>query len=113
MSGPRPHGAAVIDRDMRRASRALSLLAFALMLLGLTLSLAGHLRTATPLDPTLLDLRSRPSRLMLWGILLLCLLPGVRVLIALSHYTAARRVGLVVVALLVLLELIASAVTGG
>lgn len=113
MSLPPPHGKAVIARDMRWASRGLSLLAFALMIIGLVLALAAGLRSGLPLDPTVLDLGSRPSRLMLWGIVLLCLLPGVRVLIALSHYSLARRLGLALVALLVLLELIASALTRG
>jgi hypothetical protein len=50
---------------------------------------------------------------MLFGIGALAVLPGVRVLVAMSYYTAARRVAEAVIALVVALELLLSMITGG
>ena len=99
-----------IGRSMRLVARGLSGLALALMLVGLALALTGAPR---PVDPRTLDLSARGQRLMLSGIIVLCSLPGVRVLTAGAHYAAARNLARAVVALVVLLELIASIVTGG
>jgi len=111
VSGAEDHGPAqAIGRSMRRVSRALSALALALMLAGLVLTVvtAPH-----PIDPRAFDLAARGQRLMLYGLVALCLLPGVRVLTAGAHYAAARRLAQAGVALVVLLELIASIITGG
>jgi hypothetical protein len=102
--------AAGIGRSMRLVARSLSGLALSLMLVGLALALTGAPR---PIDPRTLDLTARGQRLMLGGIIVLCSLPGVRVLTAGAHYAAARNLARAVVALVVLLELIASIVTGG
>lgn len=101
---------AEIGRSMRLVARALSGFALALMLVGLALALSGSPR---PIDPRTLDLTARGQRLMLGGIIVLCTLPGVRVLTAGAYYAAARNLARAVVALVVLLELIASMVTGG
>jgi len=98
-----------IARSMRRVARGLSAFALGLMAVGLVLSLTGP----RPVDIQTLDLSARGQRLMLDGIVVLCLLPGVRVLTAGAHYAAARRVAQAVVALVVLLELISSIITGG
>ncbi len=100
--------AARIERGMRRISRGLSGFAIALMLAGLLLALAG----TRPLDPLAIDVTHRPHRLMLSGIVVLCLVPGVRVLAAGAYYVEARRAAQAVVAAVVLLELIASIVSG-
>ncbi|MEJ2290552.1 MAG: hypothetical protein P8Y13_06190 [Deinococcales bacterium] len=101
---------AEIGRSMRRVSRGLSAFALTLMIVGLVLALTTAPR---PLDPRALDLSARGQRLMLGGVVVLCLLPAVRVLTAGAHYAAARRLAQAVVALVVLLELISSIVTGG
>lgn len=101
---------AEIGRSMRRVSRGLSAFALALMIVGLVLALTAAPR---PLDPRAIDLSARGQRLMLGGVVVLCLLPAVRVLTAGAHYVAARRLAQAVVALVVLLELISSIVTGG
>jgi uncharacterized membrane protein len=101
---------AQIGHSMRIVARGLSGFALALMLVGLVLALTGR---SGPLDPRTLDLGMRGQRLMLAGIIVLCSLPGVRVLTAGAHYAAARNLARAVVALVVLLELIASIVTGG
>jgi hypothetical protein len=98
-----------MDRAMRRVSRGLSAFALTLMAVGFVLAL-GHGAAATPLA---LDLKTRPHRLMLLGIGALAVLPGVRVLVALSYYTAARRLAEALIALVVVLELLASMITGG
>lgn len=103
-------GAPGMGRNMRWVARGLSVLALALMLIGFVLTLASAPR---PIDPRSFDLGVRGERLMLDGLVVLCLLPGVRVLTAGAHYAAARRLAWTVVALVVLLELIASIVTGG
>jgi len=90
---------AEIGRSMRRVSRGLSAFAFALMVVGLALALTS---APHPFDPRAIDLSARGQRLMLSGIVVLCLLPGV----------AARRLAQAVVALVVLLELISSIITG-
>lgn len=100
---------AEISRSMRRVSRGLSAFAFALMVVGLVLALTS---APHPFDPRAIDLSARGQRLMLSGIVVLCLLPGVRVLTAGAHYVAARRLAQAVVALVVLLELISSIITG-
>jgi len=99
-----------IGRSMRRVSRGLSAFALALMLVGFVLALTA---APAPIDPRAYDLDLRGQRLMLYGLVVLCLLPGVRVLTAGAHYAAARRLAQAVVALVVLLELVASIVTGG
>lgn len=98
-----------LDRDMRRVSRGLSAFALALMVVGFVLAVTG----SRPIDIHVIDLGARGQRLMLAGIVVLCLLPAVRVLTAGAHYVAARRLAQAVVALVVLLELISSIVTGG
>lgn len=100
--------AARIERSMRRISRGLSAFAIALMLAGLALALVG----TRPLDLHAVDVARRPQRLMLSGIVVLCLVPGVRVLAAGAYHVAARRAAQAVVAAVVLLELIASIVSG-
>lgn len=99
-----------LDRDMRRVSQGLSALALLLMLAGLVLDLASGPR---PIHPLRIDLSARGQRLMLDGVIVLCLLPAVRVLTAGAHYAAARRLAQTIVALIVLLELISSMLTGG
>lgn len=99
-----------MDRAMRRVSRALSAFALALMAIGVVLALAHGGSAAQPLR---LDLASRSHRLMLFGIGTLAVLPGVRVLVALSYYTAARRLAEALVALVVALELLASMLAKG
>lgn len=99
-----------MDAMMRRVSRLLSAFALALMLAGLALALIHGTAAGTPLR---LGLSQRSHRLMLFGIGVLAVLPGVRVLVAMSYYTAARRVAEALVALVVVLELIASMITGG
>ncbi len=103
-------GSPEMGRDMRRVARGLSAFALALMLGGFVLALVTAPR---PLDPRAFDLTARGQRLMLYGLVALCLLPAVRVLTAGAHYAAARRLAQAVVALVVLLELIVSIVTGG
>lgn len=99
-----------MDRTMRWVSRGLSAFALALMVAGLALAAAhGHSLSA----PLALDLKLRSHRLMLLGIAVLGVLPGVRVLVALSYYTAARRVAEALVALVVALELLASMIAKG
>lgn len=98
-----------MDRAMRRVSRGLSGFALTLMALGFVLALV-HGGAARPL---VLDLKTRPHRLMLFGIGALAVLPGVRVLVALSYYTAARRLAEALIALVVVLELLASMIMGG
>jgi len=98
-----------MDRAMRRVSRGLSAFALALMAAGFVLALAQG-RAAHPLS---LDLSNRSNRLMLFGIGALAVLPGVRVLVALSYYSAARRLAEALIALVVILELLASMITGG
>ena len=110
MNAERAAQAVEIERSMRRVSRGLSAFALTLMLAGLFLALVTAPR---PLDVRTLDLGVRGQRLMLSGIIVLCLIPGVRVLTAAARYAAARRLAQAVVALVVLLELIASIVTGG
>ena len=104
-----PRDPAGMERTMRRVSRGLSAFALALMAAGLVLALVRG-GAATPLS---IDLKTRPDRLMLFGIGALAVLPGVRVLVALSYYTAARRLAEALVALVVVLELLASMITGG
>ncbi len=94
---------------MRRVSRGLSGFALVLMLVGFVISVTGP----HPIDVHAIDLGARGQRLMLDGIIVLCLLPAVRVLTAGAYYAAARRLAQAVVALVVLLELISSIVTGG
>jgi len=113
VSGLRDHEdrqQAEIGRSMRLVARGLSGFALALMLVGLVLALTNAPR---PIDPRTLDLSARGQRLMLGGIIVLCSLPGVRVLTAGAHYATARNLARAVVALVVLLELVASVVTGG
>jgi hypothetical protein len=98
-----------MDRAMRRVARGLSAFALALMAAGFVLALAH----GAALPPLSLDLTKRSHRLMLFGIGLLAVLPGVRVLVALSYYTAARRLAEALVALVVVLELLASMIFGG
>ncbi|MEJ2289226.1 MAG: hypothetical protein P8Y02_11400 [Deinococcales bacterium] len=98
-----------MDRAMRRVSRALSAFALGLMAAGFVLAAVHH----AALPPLSLDLGARSHRLMLFGIGVLAVLPGVRVLVALSYYTAARRLAEALVALVVVLELLASMLTGG
>ncbi len=95
---------------MLRVSRALSAFALALMALGVVLALV---QGGIAADPLRLDLGSRSHRLMLFGIGALAVLPGIRVLVALSYYTAARRLAEALIALVVVLELLASMITGG
>ncbi|MEJ2289000.1 MAG: hypothetical protein P8Y02_10220 [Deinococcales bacterium] len=76
---------AEIGRSMRRVSRGLSAFALTLMIVGLVLALTTAPR---PLDPRALDLSARGQRLMLGGVVVLCLLPAVRVLTAGAHYAA-------------------------
>ena len=104
-----PRDPAGMERAMRRVSRGLSAFALALMGAGFVLALA-HGGAATPLT---LDFTTRAHRLMLFGIGTLAVLPGVRVLVALSYYTAARRLAEALIALVVVLELLASMFTGG
>lgn len=103
-----PRDPAGMERAMQRVSRGLSAFALALMTAGFALALV-HGGAATPLA---LDLATRPHRLMLFGIGALAVLPIVRVLVALSYYTAARRVAEALIALVVVLELVASMITG-
>ncbi len=98
-----------MDRAMRRVAQGLSAFALALMATGLVLALA-HGGASAPLA---LDLKARSHRLMLFGIGALAVLPGVRVLVAMSYYTAARRLAEAVIALVVVLELLLSMITGG
>lgn len=95
---------------MRRVAQGLSAFALALMLAGFVLALVN---APHPFDPRGVDLSMRGQRLMLYGLVAMCLLPAVRVLTAGAHYAAARRLAQAVVALVVLLELIASIVTSG
>ncbi|HKI56804.1 MAG TPA: hypothetical protein VKB31_06580 [Trueperaceae bacterium] len=99
-----------MDAMMRRVSRLLSGFALALMALGLALAIAHGNAASGPLS---LGLTLRSHRLMLFGVGTLAVLPGVRVLVAMSYYTAARRLAEALVALVVVLELIASMITGG
>lgn len=94
---------------MQRVSRWLSAFALTLMALGLALALL-HGGADQPLR---LGLAQRSHRLMLFGLVVLAVLPGVRVLIALTYYTAARRLAEALVALVVVMELIASMITRG
>lgn len=99
-----------MDAMMRRVSRLLSAFGLALMAAGLVLALVqGHAAA----DPLRLGLQLRSHRLMLLGIGVLAVLPGVRVLVAMSYYTAARRLAEALVALVVVLELVASMVAKG
>lgn len=111
MSADREQGETpAMSRRMRQVSRGLSALALVLMVLGFVLTIVSGPR---PVDPRSFDLGVRGERIMLDGVVVLCLLPGVRVLTAGAHYAAARRLAASVVALIVLLELVASIVTGG
>lgn len=109
-SGAHHRDPAGMDAMMRRVSRLLSAFAFALMMLGLVLSFVHGQAAGSPMR---LGLSLRSHRLMLFGIGVLAVLPGVRVLVAMSYYTAARRAAEALVALVVVLELVASMITGG
>jgi len=98
-----------MDRTMRLVSQGLSAFALTLMAAGFVLAMVH----GSALPPLSLDLSKRSHRLMLFGIGVLAVLPGVRVLVALTYYTAVRRLAEALVALIVILELLASMITGG
>lgn len=106
----KPRDPAGMDAMMRRVSQLLSVFGLALMAAGLIIAVAHGNAVSNPLQ---LGLQLRSHRLMLMGIGVLAVLPGVRVLVAMSYYTAAMRLAEALVALVVVLELVGSMVTKG
>ena len=110
---PGPESEADIESAMRRTSLIVSVIALALMVGGLLqLALfgrgaAGAHYPVVPLSQFLHPLKP-PLGLMAvsTGVVLLCLLPAVRVVLALWVYVRSRSVFNALVALLVLLELL-------
>lgn len=98
-----------LERTMWRSSLLVTLVAAALMLGGFIFAALSpqHLFSSSQ-GLQGVNLSGRPQRLMMAGMILLSLLPGIRVLIALSHYALARRIIEALIAAIVLLELVLS-----
>lgn len=108
-----------LDRWMRRSSLAVSILAVLAMILGLgDILVSGSLdrlagQPAMPVG-SLLHPAGAPFGLLATslGIVLMALLPGLRVLLAAALYAARREISDAAVALVVLVELLVSMLTG-
>jgi len=115
ISGPASDVSADLEATMQKVSMAISITAITLMLGGVADALLLHMPLALPgVSAQPLELLGHPPEgtmslaIMSAGIVLLALLPTVRVGMALALYARKRHYQDAVVALIVLLELLAS-----
>lgn len=117
---PGPESESDVESAMRTTSLVVSVVALALMVGGLVqITLFGDAPrgdahySVVPLAQFAHPLTAPPGLLaMSVGVVLLCLLPAVRVILAFVSYVRRRRLGDALVALLVLIELIFGMQTG-